>query len=148
MISGCINPVSGVWGFLAGAIETGFLWWFLKITVVSREETRFLGVSCGGRETGFLWWILRITVGSEKETRFLGFLGLLAGVEKPGFCGGYVGALGEAHAVRPYGHSPLLFFAKKKPGFLEFLAGVEKPGFCCEYQSYLFFANKKPGFLR
>jgi hypothetical protein len=59
------NPVSGFgfWVLLLAAKETGFLWWFPKITVISRKETRFLGlVAWGFQKPGFCGWFPKITV--------------------------------------------------------------------------------------
>jgi hypothetical protein len=78
----------GFLGVVCGGLETGFLWFILKITVICQEETRFLGflgVVCGEEETGFLWFILKITVICQEETRFLGFLGVVCGGLETGF---------------------------------------------------------------
>jgi len=69
--------------------ETGFLWWIIKITFGSKEETRFLATVCdrasSQKKTGFLSCIIKITVLSKEETRFLR-LGVNCGDKKPGLC--------------------------------------------------------------
>ncbi|WP_197285190.1 hypothetical protein [Planktothricoides sp. SR001] len=50
------------------------------------------GVDGGGIETGFLLWVSGVICGMRKRnpvSGFLGVLGLMVGVEKPGFCCGY-----------------------------------------------------------
>ncbi|KOR35517.1 hypothetical protein AM228_17650 [Planktothricoides sp. SR001] len=94
-----------------------------------------------------------------------GFWGLLAGVEKPGFCCGYpqlsvfcekeTRFLGVYCGGRETGFllwisAVICFLRKRNPvsgGFWGLLAGVEKPGFFCGYPQLSVFSEKETRFL-
>ncbi|WP_354636357.1 hypothetical protein [Planktothricoides raciborskii] len=68
------------------------------------------GLSRGGRETGFLLWVSGIIGGMRRRNPVsggFGVLGLMVGVEKPGFCCGYQGlSVGCGEETRFLGFIP------------------------------------------